>query len=165
MRAFLAARAVFFVLVFPGTFSFYVPYRLLRYAGLFQLPALSVSSAAAALVILIGIAVLLSCVWQFAVAGRGTLAPIDPPRYLVVVGLYRFTRNPMYNGVLTVLIGEAWLFSSFALFQYAAVVFVFFHVFVVLYEERVLESRFGESYRMYRREVPRWGFTVRPYRP
>ena len=89
--------------------------------------------------------VLLASVWEFFAAGDGTLAPIDAPRQLVVSGLYRFTRNPMYNGVVAVLLGQAWFFSSVRLLEYAATVLVCFHLFVVLYEEPSLESRFGES--------------------
>ena len=100
---------------------------------------------------------------EFFAAGHGTLAPIDPPRQLVVSGLYRFTRNPMYNGVVAVLLGQAWFFSSVRLLDYAATVLVCFHLFVVLYEEPSLESRFGESYLSYRKAVPRWGFTVHPF--
>jgi protein-S-isoprenylcysteine O-methyltransferase Ste14 len=95
--------------------------------------------------------------------GGTTLAPIDPPRQLVVRGLYRFTQNPMYNGVVAILLGETWLFGSVPLLQYAVVIFVLFHLFVVIYEEPALESRFGESFRAYRAKVPRWGLTARPY--
>jgi protein-S-isoprenylcysteine O-methyltransferase Ste14 len=69
----------------------------------------------------------------------------------------------MYNGVLAVLLGEAWLFRSTAMLEYAAAVFVAFHLVVIVYEEPRLESQFGESYRAYRRAVPRWGFTVHPF--
>ena len=69
----------------------------------------------------------------------------------------------MYNDVLVLILGEAWLFGSMSLLKYALLVFVLFHLFVVLYEEPALTSRFGESYRAYRRAVPRWGFTTRPF--
>ena len=69
----------------------------------------------------------------------------------------------MYNGVLAIVLGEAWLFHSSTLVMYAFLVLILFHCFVVLYEERTLESRFGESYRAYRKAVPRWGLTIRPY--
>jgi protein-S-isoprenylcysteine O-methyltransferase Ste14 len=69
----------------------------------------------------------------------------------------------MYNGVIGLMLGEAWLFQSIGLAQYALLVLIFFHLFVVLYEEPVLESQFGELYRAYRRAVPRWGFTTRPF--
>ena len=69
----------------------------------------------------------------------------------------------MYNGVLALLLGEAWLFGSVSLLEYALVVIILFHLFVVFYEEPALTSQFGESYRVYRRAVPRWGFTTRPF--
>jgi protein-S-isoprenylcysteine O-methyltransferase Ste14 len=137
----------------PGTVVGYVPYALLgrRY------PAPTVVSwIAAAPILLAGSAVLMRCMWDFAVAGRGTPAPIDPPKELVVRGLYRHVRNPMYLAVESILIGEAILFSSRALLVYAAVVVVFFTAFVVLYEQPTLEAKFGDSYRRYRREVPAW---------
>ena len=112
---------------------------------------------------MLGTYVLVRCVWDFFAVGRGTLAPFDPPKRLVVRGLYGFTRNPMYNGVLALLLGEAWFFRSTALFQYAILVFIMFHLVVVIYEEPALESRFAESYRAYRVAVPRWGFIVRPF--
>jgi protein-S-isoprenylcysteine O-methyltransferase Ste14 len=152
------------VLLLPGTVAGYVPFRIIGATHRLGAISPSFSSAGAFALLLAGIAVLAKCVWDFFAAGHGTLAPIDPPRCLVVGGLYRFTRNPMYNGVLAILLGQAWLFASVALLKYAALVFVAFHLFVLFYEEPALESRFGESYRMYRKAVPRWGLTVRPYR-
>ena len=163
MKAFLALRSLFFLILIPGTVAGYIPLRILQGSRQPFIPTLSAASVLAGCVILFGASVLLRCVWDFFSAGRGTLAPVDPPRLLVVRGLYRFTRNPMYNGVLAVLLGEAWLFRSTVLLQYAALVFFMFHLVVVVYEEPALESKFGESYRAYRRAVPRWGFTVRPF--
>src|SRR6476659_7991863 len=163
MRLLLALRAIFFGLLLPGTVAGYVPFGILRAADRLRLPELSPSSVGASILAIAGAVVLLRCVWDFFAKGKGTLAPIDPPRVLVVSGLYRFTRNPMYNGVLALILGEAWLFGSVSLLQYALLVFVLFHLFVVLYEEPALTSQFGESYRVYRRAVPRWGFTTRPF--
>jgi protein-S-isoprenylcysteine O-methyltransferase Ste14 len=164
-RALLALRSIFFVLLLPGTVAGYLPYRILRGAGELRprpygLDALSIGAGA---LFLAGVALLLRCVWDFAAQGRGTLAPIDPPRELVVRGPYRRTRNPMYNGVIAVLLGEAGLFRSVPLLEYALAIFVMFHLFVVLYEEPALASRFGDSYESYRRAVPRWGFARRAY--
>jgi protein-S-isoprenylcysteine O-methyltransferase Ste14 len=89
-------------------------------------------------------------------ARRGTPAPIDPPKELVVRGLYRYVRNPMYVGVLSVLIGEALLFESARLFWYGAAVFLLFNLFVILYEEPALGRKFGKSYQDYRAAVGRW---------
>ncbi len=163
MKPLLAARSLLFLILIPGTVAGYIPLRILRASKRLFMSVLSVSSVLAGCLILLGLSVLLRCVWDFLFAGRGTLAPFDPPQLLVVRGLYRFTRNPMYNGVLAVLAGEAWLFRSMALLQYAVLTFVVFHLVVVVYEEPALKSRFGESYRTYRGQVPRWGFTVRPF--
>ena len=114
---FLAARAAFFVLLLPGTVAGYVPFLILRAANRLHIPALSISSVAASGLAVVGAAVLLRCVWDFFATGRGTLAPVDPPRHLVVCGLYRYTRNPMYNGVLTLLLGEAWFFGCTSLIR------------------------------------------------
>ena len=99
MRYFLALGRIFFVLLLPGTVAGYIPFRILRSADRLNVPAISASSVVAALLAVAGALILLRCVWDFFAAGKGTLAPIDPPRFLVVRGLYRFTRNPMYNGV------------------------------------------------------------------
>jgi protein-S-isoprenylcysteine O-methyltransferase Ste14 len=162
-QGFLALRSLLFLLLIPGTVVGYVPRLILRSSGSESMPKVSFASAVAGCLILAGGCVLLRCVWDFFAAGRGTLAPVDPPRRLVMRGLYRFTRNPMYNGVLAVLLGEAWLFRSTALLRYAAVMFVVFQTVVLAYEEPALASQFGDSYHAYRRAVPRWGFTLRPY--
>ncbi len=164
MKLLLACRALFFVVLMPGTVAVYVPYRIALATHRLRAPDLSASSLGSLALGLAGAAVLLRCIWDFFAAGNGTLAPIDPPRELVVRGLYRHTRNPMYNGVVAMLAGEAWLFGSLAIAIYALAVLVAFHLMVVLYEERTLEARFDESYRAYRLAVPRWGFAVRPYR-
>ena len=159
----LALRALLFLILLPGTVAGYVPLQIVAATDPGFSIDFKVSSIAASCLIVLGACVLLRCVWDFFAVGRGTLAPLNPPKHLVVNGLYRFTRNPMYNGVLAVILGEAWLFRSTPLLKYAAVVFVLFSVFVVVYEEPALDAQFGESYRAYRRAVPRWGFTTRPY--
>ena len=158
----LALRSVLFVFLLPGTIGVYIPFRILRLTDRWVLPELTLATLCAGALTLLGAAVLLRCVWDFFASGRGTLAPIDPPKQLVVRGLYRYTRNPMYHGVLAAILGQAWLFHSAALLGYAAIVWVAFHLFVVLYEERALEAAFGERYRAYRSRVPRWGVRLRP---
>ena len=103
-----------------------------------------------------GIFVLLWCVRDFYVTGKGTLAPWDPPTRLVVVGLYRFVRNPMYVGVLGVVLGWSLVAGSPLLAIYAALLAVGFHLRVVLYEEPVLQSQFGDDWTRYRAGVNRW---------
>jgi protein-S-isoprenylcysteine O-methyltransferase Ste14 len=158
----LALRSLFFVVLLPGTATVFVPRWILAERGQ-GLPAAWGAREALALVpIALGAAILLRCVWDFARQGRGTLAPIDPPRELVVGGLYRYVRNPMYVGVVTVLLGEAALFRSRALLVYAGLFWAATHLFIVLYEEQTLAARFGDSYARYRSAVRRW-LPGRPY--
>ncbi|HWP45479.1 MAG TPA: isoprenylcysteine carboxylmethyltransferase family protein, partial [Blastocatellia bacterium] len=88
--------------------------------------------------------------------GRGTPAPYDPPRRLVVSGLYRYTRNPMYVGIVTLLIGEALAFRSISLAIYSAAVWPLFHLRVIYYEEPKLRELFGQDYLDYCKKVSRW---------
>lgn len=105
----------------------------------------------------VGVGLLAWCVREFFVAGRGTLAPWDPPKHLVTVGLYRVTRNPMYVAVLIILLAWAIGFGSRTLWIYGASVAVAFHVRVVAYEEPWLARGFGAEWHAYRERVPRWG--------
>jgi protein-S-isoprenylcysteine O-methyltransferase Ste14 len=152
----LALRSTFFTLLLPGTATVLIPYLILsdRQAG--WLGQVALWQYLGLLPIGVGAGVLLRCIWDFAVAGRGTLAPVDPPKHLVVRGLYRYVRNPMYVGVVTILLGEAVLFRSLALLCYAGIFFTVVHAFVVLYEEPTLRRQFGESYENYCRRVHRW---------
>jgi len=145
-------RALLFVLLLPGVVGYAVPISI----GLRTGREIGALHGLGLPLQLAGTAVLLWCVRDFAVRGRGTLAPVDPPKELVAEGLYRWVRNPMYVGVLTVLLGHALWFGSRALLVYAACVFTAFHLFVLLYEEPTLEAQFGDSYRRYRASVPRW---------
>ena len=112
--------------------------------------------AAASPIVVLGTGLLLWCVRDFYVAGRGTLAPWAPPKHLVTVGLYRVSRNPMYVAVVLVLIGWAVAFRSRGLAVYAAGVAVAFHVRVLTYEEPWLARTFGAEWMAYRARVPRW---------
>ena len=104
----------------------------------------------------VGSPIVLDSFVRFALHGFGTPAPIAPPTHLVITGLYRYVRNPMYVGVETVILGEALLFGSVALLIYGAVLFAGFYAFVLLYEEPKLRSSFGEEYVRFCRNVPRW---------
>lgn len=106
--------------------------------------------------IAVGATILAACIFGFAATGRGTLAPIDPPRRLVTSGLYRYVRNPMYVGGLLVLLGQAVAFRSVSLLVYALAWWLAVHLFIVLYEEPHLAGVFGAEYDNYRRAVPRW---------
>ena len=107
-------------------------------------------------VIVVGTALLAACIFEFALTGRGTLSPLDPPRHLVVRGLYRFVRNPMYLSVTTIVLGEVLLTRSRALAVYWVLWFACVNLFVVGYEEPTLRHQFGPSYDSYARQVNRW---------
>lgn len=107
-------------------------------------------------IVVLGSLLLLACVWQFYSSGRGTLAPWTPPVHLVDRGPYRFSRNPMYVAVVTVLFGWALAYSSWGLGAYAAVMMAVFHLRVVRFEEPWLAERHGESWQRYQASVPRW---------
>lgn len=96
------------------------------------------------------------CVSTFATRGRGTPAPFDPPREFVAMGPYRYVRNPMYIGAAGVILGAGLIVRSPSIVGLAVLFLVFFHLFVLLYEEPTLESRFGEPYRHYKSSVHRW---------
>jgi protein-S-isoprenylcysteine O-methyltransferase Ste14 len=109
-----------------------------------------------AVFIVLGAAIYLWCAWDFTFKGKGTPNPDAPPTELVVSGLYRFVRNPMYVGVVSVVFGEAIWFESTTLIVFAALLLLGFHLRVVQYEEPVLRRQFGESYVRYCSTVPRW---------
>ena len=103
-----------------------------------------------------GFVILVWCVRDFYAAGKGTLAPWDSPKCLVVVGLYRFTRNPMYVGIMMLLTGWSLWAASWWLAGYSVVLAVAFHLRVVLYEEPRLQSLFNEDWKAYAASVARW---------
>jgi protein-S-isoprenylcysteine O-methyltransferase Ste14 len=93
---------------------------------------------------------------MFYFIGKGTPVPIDPPKHLVIKGIYKRTRNPMYLSVLIIIFGYFLFFGHLALLMYLASLAGFFHLFVVLYEEPTLKKKFGKSYFRYLKEAPRW---------
>jgi protein-S-isoprenylcysteine O-methyltransferase Ste14 len=118
-----------------------------------------------AVLMLIGGAIMLKCVWDFAWTGRGTPAPFDPPRRLVIAGLYRYVRNPMYVGMAVFLIGEAFVLPEVTreILIMLAVLAAIIIAFVMGYEEPTLRRLFGEDYETYCRHVRRWLPRLRPY--
>jgi protein-S-isoprenylcysteine O-methyltransferase Ste14 len=149
----LFLKNLLFTLLVPGTVTVWLPYAWFWKRNEFHSP---IWISFAVTLIVVGTAIYLRCVWDFAAGGRGTPAPIDPPKALVVRGLYRYVRNPMYLGVLLVLMGEALIFPSRGFLLYILAFFSLVNVFIILYEEPRLHRQFGESYGEYRRAVPRW---------
>ena len=144
------ARAVIAFLALPGIVAFFVPVAWLWLVGKpFAQPIGLVP-------LVLGVAGLLRCVRDFYVFGKGTLAPWAPPKRLVVDGLYRFSRNPMYVSVALILLGWATTYASRGLLVYALAVMAAFHVRVVLGEEPWLAQTFGDDWVRYARRVRRW---------
>jgi protein-S-isoprenylcysteine O-methyltransferase Ste14 len=119
---------------------------------------------AGVILIAIGLVGLLDSFRRFAVEGFGTPAPVLPPRILVVSGLYRFVRNPMYCGIVAAVVGQALLFGSARLVVYDAVIWFLFHVWVLAYEEPMLRATFGAQYQEFCANVPRWIPRPTPWR-
>jgi len=143
-------RALIAFLALPGIVAFAIPAAWVRAAD-----APLVHPAGLGLLI-VGAAALLWCVRDFYVQGKGTLAPWSPPARLVIVGLYRFTRNPMYVAVTLVLLGWAVSFAMAGLVTYAIIVAIAFELRVVFGEEPWLAERHGPQWTEYARRVPRW---------
>jgi protein-S-isoprenylcysteine O-methyltransferase Ste14 len=148
----LALRNLLFTVVVPGTGGIFLPWLILTRGG----PAPAPVAWPAVAVIAIGVLLYLWCLRVFAVVGRGTPRPWDPPRQLVAVGPYRWVRNPIYLAALLIVLGEAWLFGSAALLLYAGVAAVGFHLLVIAYEEPTPRAQFGQQYEAYRRTMSRW---------
>jgi protein-S-isoprenylcysteine O-methyltransferase Ste14 len=149
-------KTLIFTVLVPGTVAIYLPRWLLATDYFRPAFELGVARYLGFALIAVGAAIYGWCAWDFTLTGKGTPAPIDPPKELVMRGLYRYTRNPMYVGVLTVLLGEALWFASWRLFGYAGAVALLFQLFILLYEEPYLQWRFGDAYRSYCTAVPRW---------
>jgi len=146
-------KSLLFLVVAPGMVAGYIPLALLRRGpqvetGFFVYFALPLW--------VIGGIILLWSFWNFLFQGGGTPAPVDPPKELVATGFYRYVRNPMYVGVLLIVIGHFLWFQTIWLLAYTVIVFLAFHSFVILYEEPTLRKKFGASYEEYRQRVPRW---------
>lgn len=144
-------RALAAFLILPATVAFVVPW-LLR-------PGNAPVHPVGLLPIVLGAVLLLWCVRDFYVIGRGSLAPWAPPERLVIAGLYRYSRNPMYVAVLLILTGWAIAFQSAMLGIYAGLMAVGFHLRVVLAEEPWLARTHGDAWTVYRSRVPRWLFS------
>jgi protein-S-isoprenylcysteine O-methyltransferase Ste14 len=151
----LALRSLAWAVLLPGLFAGYLPW---RYFGLANVDLRLSDPLHLAGVVCIGVGVLLlgACIWEFARSGRGTLSPLDPPRELVVRGLYRHVRNPMYLSVTTIVFGEFLLTGSAALLVYWAVWFIAVNIVVIGYEEPTLLRQFGAAYERYQSRVGRW---------
>ena len=160
----VVGTAVFFALL-PSQVAGTVPWILSRWRMRPPFWGWAGFRVVGVLLIAAGVPVLLAAIVRFVRQGRGVPAPVLPARHLVVTGLYRYVRNPMYVAVLAVIVGQGLLFGSAPVLRYALVVAAGFHVFVLLHEEPWLSRRFGAEYGAYRRAVPRWIPRVKPWTP
>ena len=142
----------------PGTATVVIPYMVVKNSLPYTVMQSLFPHTLGLLPTLAGLCICLCCFSDFINKGLGTPSPFDPPKHLVVAGLYRFVRNPMYIGIILIIFGEAILFSSVLLILYLMMLLVFFHISVVYYEEPKLRSVFGEKYDHYHVSVPRWSF-------
>ncbi|MFW6013768.1 MAG: methyltransferase family protein [Candidatus Nanoarchaeia archaeon] len=143
------AAMIFFVLL---------PYLFIRAGssmGLETSPNLA-GALMGGLFILAGLCIFFYCFYLFVKEGKGTPAPFEPARCLVSGNLYQYSRNPMYIGYLSIIIGEVFLIGSLPLLVYAIIIAIFIYLYVIYYEEPRLEEKFGEAYIDYKRRVPRW---------
>jgi protein-S-isoprenylcysteine O-methyltransferase Ste14 len=153
---FVFMRTVTYASLFIGLVLTYLPSRVLAWAGISRPADFGWAQIAGIALCSIGATIALWCVGAFARIGKGTPAPFDPPRRLVVRGPYRFVRNPMYIGASATLAGAALFFTSWSLFAFVCGFVLVTHLFVILYEEPTLKRLFGPEYSDYCAHVARW---------
>ena len=149
-------RAIVYAALFISVVLVFIPDQILLATGITRPPAIGPVQVGGLVLVVLGGVLAIWCILTFALVGKGTPAPFDPPRKLVAAGPYRWIRNPMYVGAGAALCGAAAFYESAALVAFAAGFLVVAHLFVVLYEEPTLEQTFGARYADYRNAVPRW---------
>jgi protein-S-isoprenylcysteine O-methyltransferase Ste14 len=158
----IVGSAVFLVLA-PGFVAGVVPWWISQWRVEAALPGAAFLQLAGGMLIALGAIGLLDSFARFALQGLGTPAPVLPTRHLVVTGLYRFVRNPMYVAVVSTILGQGLAFGNVTLLEYGGLVWLAFHLFVRIYEEPTLKASFGAEYEMFCGEVPRWIPRLTPY--
>ena len=151
------------ILLLPFTMSVIVPYLIYNPQRVLHEDDLLLNFSGV-MVGLFGIFMLSYTISLFGRVGNGTLAPWSPTQKLVVVGPYRYCRNPMITGVFFILVGEAGFFNSVDILRWAGLFFIINTIYFIMKEEPDLEKRFGEEYRNYKENVPRWIPNLRPYK-
>jgi protein-S-isoprenylcysteine O-methyltransferase Ste14 len=153
---FVTFRAITYSTLFIGLLLIYLPTRVLSWSGIVRPPSIETPQITGMIIGSTGAIIALWCIFTFAWIGRGTPAPFDPPRRLVIRGPYRFVRNPMYIGAGLSLAGAALFYESISLLAYGAIFLLASHLFVVSYEEPKLRRTFGPEYEAYCHRVSRW---------
>ena len=160
----ILGSALFFVIA-PCTAAGLVPWLITGWQLMPPLFGLELTRVLGGILILAGLPGLVDSFARFALQGLGTPAPIAPPRHLVVTGLYRYARNPMYVAVVAIILGQALLFGDWWLGAYGAIFWLATHLFVLGYEEPTLKQMFGAEYKTFRANVPRWIPRPTPWQP
>ena len=163
-RVSASVGSLIFFAVAPGTIAGLLPWSLTRWEfrpAFFGIEGMRLFGL---LLIAVGLLPLIDSFIRFALQGLGTPAPIAPPQRLVVTGFYRHVRNPMYVGVVSAILGQALLFADTRLLWWAALVWLAFHLFVILYEEPTLREAFKPDYGSFCANVPRWVPRLTPWR-
>ena len=153
-----------FLVIAPGFVAGLVPWWISRWrlqAPFFEMPLFRFAGG---MLITLGVIGLLDSFVRFALQGVGTPAPVFPTRHLVVTGLYRYVRNPMYVAVVSTILGQGLILGNVTLLGYGGLVWLLFHVFVLVYEEPTLRASFGSEYKAFCAEVPRWIPRFTPWR-
>ena len=138
-----------------------LPYILTVLNSSFNLPAYSSLTLRIIgfILFILGVSVFIYCSALFSKIGRGTPVPVEPPKKLVISGLYKFTRNPIYIGYFFIFLAEFFMFGHLLLLFYSVFIMLLIYIYIVYFEEPVLKKRFGNSYIEYTKKVPRWIFT------
>ena len=144
-----------FLVIAPGSLAVLFPYWISRWQMALPLLGFISFRALGALLICIGFPMLLDSFYRFATEGLGTPAPVAPPKHLVIGGLYRYVRNPMYVAVSSLIFGQGLLLGNLQVLKYGVLVILGFHLFVLLYEEPTLRGKFGAEYEEYCKNVRR----------
>jgi protein-S-isoprenylcysteine O-methyltransferase Ste14 len=162
MRKILAVTGTFlFFFVAPGTVAGLLPFLITQ--GRLETAWFGIARPMGVVLIAIGLVPLVESFGRFALKGLGTPAPILPTRHLVVTGFYRYVRNPMYVGVVAIILGQGLFASNTWLLAYAGGAWLCMNLFVLSYEEPKLQQTFGEEYVRFRANVPRWLPRLRPW--
>jgi protein-S-isoprenylcysteine O-methyltransferase Ste14 len=164
-RAFAILGSIIFLFIAPGLIAGYVPWLFCRWRVGEPFFGSSSFRIIGLLLIAAALAVLLDSFARFALQGLGTPAPVFPTKHLIVTGLYRYVRNPMYVAVFSLILGQGLFFASIAVLEYAAAVGVGFHLFVLIYEEPTLRNSYGQEYEEFCCNVSRWIPRLRPWQP
>jgi protein-S-isoprenylcysteine O-methyltransferase Ste14 len=155
-RIFAVIGSALFLVLAPGTVAGLVPWWISRWRFEPHAPWWAPLQIIGAALVALGILVLVDSFTRFAIKGLGTPAPIFPTKHLVVTGIYRYLRNPMYVAVVALIVGQGLIFANTHVIEYGALVWLVAHLFVISYEEPALRASFGSDYEAFCRGVSRW---------